>query len=319
MPVETEPWRPTRGGLALLARELTEWGWDRDNRWSPNALEFFPDQTYADFDPATLGAFSGIEGLAGGASPSQTAASYLGDVLGGGYLPGGENANPYTEQMRASITEPMMERFNEVLMPGMQQQWFGAHGGASPGMVQSVGREARQALDEINRTEGSLMGGLWDQERGRMQAAAGMSPGIEAGMYTPFEMLRGVGADREAQAQRGINEEMARHEFAQTEPITRLGMISPMLGGLGAQFPEQQMKDMGSGGGLGGTLGAIGGGLLSLGGSALAGGMFGPGGTFGGTTPSAGTGGQSIFGANNSATLSPFFGSPWANPFAMYG
>lgn len=307
MPIEQEPWEPTRYPLQSLAREVAQWGgYKSDGR--PNIkLDFFPGQTYADFDPASLDAFAGIEGLAAGGSPSRAAGSYLSDVLAGGYLPGSESANPYVDDMRAALVEPMMERFNEVMMPGLQNKWFGAHGSASPGMVQEVGREARTALDEVNRREGALLGDLWNTERSRQMAAAGMAPSVERGMYTPFELLRGVGAEREAQAQRGIDEDIARYESGLTEPIRRAQMALPILAGLGGQFPETQSKDMGAGGNLAGTIAGAG---LSLGGAALGGGMLN---NIFGSQGTAGTGGQSIFGAGSTAS------NPWSGYGAFAG
>lgn len=317
--VYNRPFSPLVDVIADMSHDVAEWGGYVRGKpgYKENKLEFFPGQTYADFDPATEQAFAGIEGLAGGVSPSQEAGGYLGDVLGGEYQVGGENANPYAQDMRDSIIEPMMERYREEFMPGMQQQWFGAHGGASPGMAQTMARESRQALDEVNRAEGSILGGLWENERGRMQNAAALAPGIERANYTPYEMLRGVGADREAQANLGIGEEMARHEFAQTEPIRRVEMAYPYIMGPGATFTTQK----GKGGGGGSLAGQLAGGALSLAGSAASGGAFNNlggmfGGMFGGGQPAAGNSGQSIFGAGNSAGG---YGGPFGNLLSIFG
>ncbi len=261
---ETLPYGPARKNINQILRDVRDWYSDTD-------YQFFPDQTYADFDPTTERAFAGIEETAAGPSLSGQAAGYLGDVLGGSYLPG-QNQNPFVDAMRASIREPALEAFREEFMPGLQNKWISALGGATPGMVQEVGREARQAYDEIGRREDDLMGRIWENERQRMQGAAGMAPGVEAGTYTPWERLRGVGAEREAQDQRRIDEEMARFEFNQRGPIPKASLAWPFSMAAGTAFPYTTTETEISGSdGLGqDILGGLG---LGLSGLSMAGGL----------------------------------------------
>ena len=60
-----------------------------------------------------------------------------------------------------------------------------------------------------------------------------MAPGISALDFQDISALGQVGRERENLFSRKLQEDLARFQFAQQEPISRLGQYSGLVGGLG--------------------------------------------------------------------------------------
>lgn len=229
----TEPWtgvQPFLGTGFWHARNMLD-----------RPQQFYPGQTYADFSPETEQALSGITGRAMQGSPlvdraQQAAYNMLGDY----------QQNPYTEQVSESI--------RSKVLPAVQSS-FGAAGrtGDSPLAQAAVAREMTNALAPYQFQD-------FQQQQQNQLAAMGMAPGLADIDYQDMMRLRGVGAEREAQEQRGIQEEMARHDFGQNEYFNRvarymqlLGQTSPLVGGAGQTTARQSQNPLMTLLGLGAT------------------------------------------------------------------
>ena len=212
-----DPWAPAQGNLQFglgQARSLY------DQRMQQ---QFFPGQTYAGFSPESEQAMSGIAGRAQAGSPLvKGAQGMLGSTVGGSYLSAG---NPYFQGMADRVTSNVL--------PSITAQWARAGRGTGNGDV--VEAASRGLGDSI----GQLAYQNYGQERGNQMQAAGMAPQLANQDYYDLQQLAGVGGQREAMAQKGINEAMQRYEFDQnrgarslselmgyTQPIAQMGGTS---------------------------------------------------------------------------------------------
>ncbi len=178
-------------------------------------MSFFGGQTYANLSPESETALSGIynRGLSGNPlmGASQDA---LMDTVSGRYLDPG--ANPYVGGAVDAAVARFLPQATSRFLSG------GATGGGLMGRAQGEGVASAVAPVYAN---------LWNRERDRMFDAANLAPAYAQNDYRDLAAVAGVGAQREAQAQRGIDEAMRRHEFQQMEPWSRLGVYRDMTAG----------------------------------------------------------------------------------------
>lgn len=232
-----------------------------------NPLQFFPGQTYVNFSPETLMGLNMQTGRAMNNPLLGQAQQQASNTLAGDYL-----ANPYMDQLTQSVASEVM--------PAVQGG-FGRAGrtGTSPSAIEAMSRGI---------TRGVAPTVFDDYRRGRteMERASALAPGLSQADYYDIAQLRDVGAMREAQQGRALQDQMARHEFSQYEPYTRLpaymGLVQGNYGGTtqstgtGTQlFPYQQSNPLLMGLGAASSLAGIGGSLFGGGGLFSSGGIFG--------------------------------------------
>lgn len=218
--------------------------------------QFFGGQTYTDFSPQTQQAISQMETRAGSNPLLQQAQQQQAGVAAGDFL------DPNSQYMQDTIRS-----VGANVIPNVQSEFSQAYGRANtPGFYEALGRGF-----------GSQLAPYMSQERARMDAAAQGLPGLAREDYYDISQLGAIGSIQEQQAQRQIDEDMARFQFQQQEPAQRslsyLSALSgtPMFG---------SMTTSGGGGGGGGSpwMGAAGG---AASGAAM-GSALGPWGTLGG-------------------------------------
>lgn len=229
---KTDPWAPAQPSLT---RGLSA---ANDVYSQRLGQQFFGGQTYANFSPETEQGLSGITNRAtAGSDLTRGAQGMVGDTLSGKYLSAG---NPYFGAMSDRVTQ-------EVL-PSITAQW--ARAGRGTGNGQVVEAASRGLGDAI----GQLAYQNYSAERGNQMQAAGMAPELAAQDYADYERLLGVGSMREAQTQRGIDEQMARYQFEQdkganalrefqgfTMPVAQLGSESS---GMSTSTQQQKMSPL---------------------------------------------------------------------------
>jgi len=203
--------------------------YSRGQQVSLQPLEYYPGQSVADFDPLTLQAqqLTADRALAGSpllaAAQEQNLASVRGDYLS-------PESNPYLRSTYDQAAQAVGENFNRIALPGIESRFARA---GQLGSSQLLG--ARQiATESLGRSLGELAtniyGGAYDAERGRQESAARFAPELAAEDYRNLDALSSVGAQREQQQQRLIDDLIARFEFGQQEPYNRLARFSQLLG-----------------------------------------------------------------------------------------
>lgn len=193
---------------------------------------FYPGQTFAPFSAPTEEALRATEARATEGSPLMRDANYLmRDTIRGDFLPK-EN---YDADFNRSY-----EAARNTILPDIQSR-FARSGRYGSGLSREA--EAR-ALGDVYASQkldyNKLFQDRLARERTNQMTAMGAAPGFAEQDYADINKLAGVGAAREGQEQSRIDEEMARHAFAQAEPSERLARYMSMLqGNYGGQSTTQ--------------------------------------------------------------------------------
>lgn len=242
------------------ANEL-EVAWQHNRDVLRNPRTFYPGQTYAGFSPQTEQALNLTEQRALAGSPVQQSANQeLMRTLNGDYLHGGSGFNA-AYQAAANKIIPQVE------------SKFALGGRYGSGLA----REAEtSALADAFASQ-------YQNERQNQLRSMMFAPEAASADYRDMQALAGVGSAREGQAQSGIDEAMARHDFKDLELRDRIAaFLGPVSGNYGnsqlttgfkgnkgAGMLGSALSGAGVGASVGGPWGALAGGILGAGASAL--------------------------------------------------
>lgn len=241
----TEPWSKQ---IPYLEKGFAE----AQKIYEGGPQQFYPGQTYANPDVATIGSLGAVESRALSGNPllgqAQGEAS---KSLSGAYLD--PNTNPGFQSM--------VDTVRAKTLPGIDARFI------SSGRTGS-GLHGRAVGEGLGSAIGNLAYQNYGDERNRMTGAMGAAPGLAAADYNDPAMLAQVGAAREAQAQLGINEDVARFDQGQMAPSQSLAQFMQMIqGNYGGQttgttqqlIPQSNpwMQALGFGSSLAGAAGRI--------------------------------------------------------------
>lgn len=204
----TGPWAP--GWASDDLKWLRERSGDR---------EYYPGQTYANFDPTqqqgfdmTLGAADDIGGMNKGLMDSQN--MFMGDDFMD------PNANPYMSQYVDAALRPLDQRYSEQIMPGIRSN-ARATGGADYGSTRqgvSEGIATRGYNDAVGDVTAGIYTDLYGKNIDAKQRAMSMSPMVASMMGTPAQMYQGVGGVYQGQDQLGINDMVNAYNYNRDRP-----------------------------------------------------------------------------------------------------
>lgn len=97
---------------------------------------------------------------------------------------------------------------------------------------------AQQNLSDLMRAQygsalqgAGFLGDVYQQDYARRAGAAAAAPDLAALDYSDISRLAGVGQTREQQAQRGIEDAMARYQYEQNAPMTQLQNYQNLIAG----------------------------------------------------------------------------------------
>ena len=226
------PWGPAADDLKFA---LTE------NRrlYDEGAPHFFPHQTYANFDPRQLEAFGAISDRARMGNPLVPAAQGLNlNTINGDFL----GPNPYFRQTFDAAARPVIEQFQNQIAPGIDASFSRAGRYGSRAYA-----EARNtAEDTLGRNLSELAGGLafdnYNRERQFQNQGLTLAGNLAQLDYIDPQMLAEVGGLFQGQDQLGINEAIARHDFAYQAPRQHLGLFADFANNIGGNFKQAEGK-----------------------------------------------------------------------------
>lgn len=203
--------------------------YNRAENLSQVPLEFYPGQTVAPFDPATIEAQRMVESRALAGSPLVNAAQAQNlSAIQGNYL--SPDANPYLRSTYDAAARAVGENFNRIVLPGIESR-FALAGQSGSSQLLGARRGAADALGaSLGDLATNIYGGAYESERARQEAASRFAPELAAEDYRNLDALSSVGAQREQQQQRLIDELIARFDFGQNEPNLRLSRFASLLG-----------------------------------------------------------------------------------------
>ena len=219
---------------------------------------FFPGQTYVAPSAQTEQALAQQEALATGAQSTlqqaqqayQASLGQIGQTAAGGFLQG----NPYQQAMLAAV------------LPGVASLYSRAGRYGSGAMERALGGATEAYGRALGDVSANIVGQDYARERGLQQQAqmgqaalAQAAPSFYQQQFLPSQTLAQVGAAREAIAGQPLQEQMARFQFGQQQPIQSLmSYLSSVYGTPLAregqqitQLPENRLMSGLAGTGLG--------------------------------------------------------------------
>ena len=231
---------------------------------------FFPGQTYISPSAQTEQALAQQEALATGAQPTlqqaqqayQASLGQIGQTAAGGFLQG----NPYQQAMLAAATRPLTQQFGEQVLPGVASLYSRAGRYGSGAMERALGGATEAYGRALGDVSANIVGQDYARERGLQQQAqmgqaalAQAAPSFYQQQFLPSQTLAQVGAAREAISAQPLQEQMARFQFGQQQPIQSLmSYLSSVYGTPLAregqqitQLPENRLMSGLAGTGLG--------------------------------------------------------------------
>ncbi len=194
-------------------------------------FQFFPGQTYADMDPLQQEALQQQEayarGMGGMVDPAMQAwQSTL-------TAPDVAN-NQYVQAMLGQQADLLNRNLFENLIPEAEMGAIaaGQFGGSRQGIAEGIAMRGTQ--EALARQAASTQMDAYLAGLGQQRYGISAAPGMASFGMTPSTILSDVGAVQRSEAQRAIDEEMARFQFAQEEPWRRLERFA------GTYFPASE-------------------------------------------------------------------------------
>ncbi len=223
----TRPWGPQANHLESIygyAQDLYE-----------NAPQtYYPGQTWVDPSRQTGQGMRRIERRARQGSPVQRLGNQqMRRTIRGGYL--NPASNPYLEATYNAAADPVTRHYREAVAPSISAN-FSAAGRYGSNMAHTNAHQTAQ--DTLGRTLGDLgtqiYGGNYQRERGRQLRATAAAPAYAAADYNDANQLLRTGMMREGYQGLELQDQMARHDFAQNEPLRRLDNYLQTVAGQGS-------------------------------------------------------------------------------------
>lgn len=194
-----------------------------------NPTEFYPNSTVVPLHGTTEQALGLQENRATAGSPVVDAAQTQAQgTAQGDYLADG---NPYLNQAIQSATQPVIEQFQEDIIPGIQSGFSGAGRYGSGLQARQQERAGQAALDQTSKIASGMAYQNYGDERNRQLQAASLSPTLAAQDYQDINALKDVGATRENQAGAELQEDISRFQQGQQAPKDALAQYMALVGG----------------------------------------------------------------------------------------
>jgi hypothetical protein len=209
----------SRSELDPTLRPFVEFGLgEAKDLYQTTTPEYFAGQTYISPSAQTEAALAQAEAQARAGSPLTSAA--LGQQLGtvqGAYL----GANPYFEAAMRPAAQSATQAYNDAIKQAQSSAALtGRYGSNVSADLQN--RAAQTLASTLTNKAGELAYQNYANERARQEAAALQAPQLAQARYQDINQLMNVGQVREDYSQKALEDEIARFEFEQNKPYTKL-------------------------------------------------------------------------------------------------
>ena len=256
-----------KSGWAALPQHLKDKlkaaGVSAEQLYGQGAQEYFPGQTFADFDPNQTAGLQSQLDFAQQGLPNQL--GQINQSYGNALNAGSIFSDPSVMAGLGTIEDRANRNFSESILPQLRQQATGTGNQFSSKAEQSERLAGRDLQGMISDAQGSFLGGQLASARGLQGNALGNAPNISQLGLLPGQTQFGVGQANQTQNQLGISEDVNRFNFNQqaegqslNDYIARLQGISGS-GGASSSSPGTSTNMLGSV--LGGAI--LGGGLYN--------------------------------------------------------
>jgi len=209
----------TKSELDPTVRPFVEYGLgEAKNLYQTTTPEYFKGQTYVSPSAQTESALAQAEAQARAGSPLTGAAlnQQLGTVQGA-YL----GANPYFEAAMRPAIQTSTQAYNDAIKQAQgATSMAGRYGSGVSADLQN--RAANTLATTLTNRAGELAYQNYATERGRQEAAALQAPQLAQSRFQDINQLMNVGQVREDYSQKALEDQIARYEFEQNKPYTKL-------------------------------------------------------------------------------------------------
>ena len=191
------------------------------NRYESAAPEFFPESTFV---PPSAETETGLAGLTAGSQAGSPIAQagqegYL-STLQGDYL--NPETNPYLRATQEAAIRPVQENLQQKTLPQIMGYFTNAGRYGSNQNLATIGNAARDATRSMLDTSSNLAYRNYADERGRQQSAIQGAPDYANRRFDDYNRLLNVGQTREGYSGNQLQDAMARFDFSQNQPQTKL-------------------------------------------------------------------------------------------------
>ena len=188
------------------------------NLYQTTTPEYFAGQTYVSPSAQTESALAQAEAQARAGSPLTGAAlnQQLGTVQGQ-YL----GANPYFQAAMQPAVQTATQAYNDAIKQAQgSASMAGRYGSNVSADLQN--RAANTLATTLTGKAGELAYQNYANERARQEAAALQAPQLAQSRFQDINQLMNVGKVREDYSQQALEDQIARYEFEQNKPYTKL-------------------------------------------------------------------------------------------------
>lgn len=197
--VNSQPWEAQQNSLKNLFSRA-------EGLYQQGPVQYYPGDTRANMSPTTQGALEGITARGMNGSPLNAAAGgYVTDTLAGKYL--NQDAPGLDSVLNRARTAA------NSTYAGLGRYGSGSHDTA---VADSVGQILFQN---------------YNQERDRMQQAAGMAPGIAGQDFIDLNAVLGAGDRYQTELQGEIDADIDKYNFQQQSPYSSLQAFQDFIQG----------------------------------------------------------------------------------------
>ena len=198
-------------------------------RPDPNgAPQYFPDSTVVPFSDQTQTALDAMEQRAREGSDIQRegTGTYL-DTLQGNYL----NSNPYFDQALNASLRPIVENYNEVVMPQVQSAFSKSGRYGANSHQGAVGRVTDEMFQNLGDVASRMSFQNYDSERNRQHQAALNAPEYAQQDYLDIGRLANVGSAYEGLDREHLEDSINRHNFNTSREDAMLSQYMGLVNG----------------------------------------------------------------------------------------
>lgn len=209
----------TQNQLDPTVRPFVEYGLQESKRlYQSDTPEYYPYQTYVDPSAQTQSALQSMQNRALSGNPLvPLAQQQLGNTIAGANL----GMNPFLAQALAGTAGVATQQFYDALQ-GVQSQASQAGRYGSGAMNELQSRASTNLAKELTSRAGELAYQNYANERAIQEQALRDAPALAKADYQDIQALMDVGQATEAYQQKALESDIARYEFEQNLPYSKL-------------------------------------------------------------------------------------------------
>jgi len=228
------------GGNTTTVQQSDPWGgiqpyltsaYNNLDTYARNVPDYYPGQTYADFDPIQTNSQNLAMQYAGGMPMHNMLQNMQGASNYGMNAVYDPESNPVLQRYVESATRPLNQAYNEQIMPGIQDQAVGTGGlgGSRQGVAEGIA--SRSLMDATSDISTGIYNNAYNTGMEAQQRALAMAPQTLGLGMMPSNIYGQIGDQRQALAQQGINEDINRYNFNTTADYDRYSQYLNTLQG----------------------------------------------------------------------------------------